>query len=391
MLVNILRFVRGTVTFEVRGDFAERFLNLLGRNGIPVFYTQWSDGGFVAQTTVKSYFRIRPYVRRTHVRVRVVKRQGLPFLMRRYSKRMGLIVGIALFILCINLSGGFVWEIQLNGNHLVPDDDILQTLEEGGLVRGSWKKSLNVNDLAMRLREAYPQIIWSAVNLVGSVAEVEISEQAEVEQPESTDPCNVVASRAGQIVRMEVYDGQAVLQKGDAVQKGQLVVSGVVKSTKGITILRHASAQVLVEYSEQKTVTVPLTQTLKVPDSGMVNLRYLNLGKLRIPLFLAGGKPQLCFERVFERPVRLFGITLPFDLTIHQVIPATQQTVTLTAEKAAQLAESELLSFERQTPERTVVSRKIKSSVRDNQLVMTAEYVFQEDAAQQEEILLNGQ
>ena len=35
MLVNILRFVRGTVTFEVRGDFAERFLNLLGRNGIP--------------------------------------------------------------------------------------------------------------------------------------------------------------------------------------------------------------------------------------------------------------------------------------------------------------------------------------------------------------------
>ena len=247
MLVNILRFVRGTVTFEVRGDFAERFLNLLGRNGIPVFYTQWSDGGFVAQTTVKSYFRIRPYVRRTHVRVRVVKRQGLPFLMRRYSKRMGLIVGIALFILCINLSGGFVWEIQLNGNHLVPDDDILQTLEEGGLVRGSWKKSLNVNDLAMRLREAYPQIIWSAVNLVGSVAEVEISEQAEVEQPESTDPCNVVASRAGQIVRMEVYDGQAVLQKGDAVQKGQLVVSGVVKSTKGITILRHASAQVLVE------------------------------------------------------------------------------------------------------------------------------------------------
>ena len=391
MLVNILRFVRGTVTFEVRGDFAERFLNLLGRNGIPVFYTRFVDGGFVAQTTVKSYFRVRPYARRTHVRVRVVGRQGLPFFLRRYSRRIGILVGIALFIFCVNLSGGFVWRIEVSGNRVVTDDQILRTLEEEGLVRGSWKNSLDVTALAMRLREEYPQIVWSAVNLVGSVAEVDVSEQQQVPEPESTSPCNVVAARAGQIVRLEVYDGQAVLEKGDAVREGQLVVSGVVKSGKGKTILRHASARVEVQYSEQKTVTVPLTQTLKVPDGGLVNLRYLQLGKLNIPLFLVGSKPELCFERVFERPVRLFGIELPFDLTVHQIIPAREQTVTITARKAQELARYQLTRFERQSPERTVVSCEISSSVRDGQLVLTADYVFQEDVAQAEEILLNGQ
>ena len=39
-LVSLLRFARGTVTFTVKGAFAERFLNLLSRNEIPVFHTR---------------------------------------------------------------------------------------------------------------------------------------------------------------------------------------------------------------------------------------------------------------------------------------------------------------------------------------------------------------
>ena len=38
--VRFLRWVRGTVSFRVEGKFAERFLNLLSRSGIPVFQTR---------------------------------------------------------------------------------------------------------------------------------------------------------------------------------------------------------------------------------------------------------------------------------------------------------------------------------------------------------------
>ena len=40
--VRFLRWVRGTVSFRVEGKFAERFLNLLSRSGIPVFQTRYT-------------------------------------------------------------------------------------------------------------------------------------------------------------------------------------------------------------------------------------------------------------------------------------------------------------------------------------------------------------
>ena len=219
-LVSLLRFARGTVTFTVKGAFAERFLNLLSRNEIPVFHTRCTPEGYTAQTTVKHYRRIRPFVRKTHVRVRVVQRNGLPFWVQRYRRRVGLLVGIGLFCLCVGLSGQFVWSIELNGNQTVSDDAILQSLEEMGLHRGSWKKSLDVQKMAIRLRQEYHQVGWAAVNLVGSVAEVEISERNEGEEEvQDTEPCNIVAARGGQIVQMEVYDGEGLRKKGETVKK----------------------------------------------------------------------------------------------------------------------------------------------------------------------------
>lgn len=391
LLVRSLRFIRGSVTFEVKGKFAERFFNLLGRNGIPVFSVSPTKDGFYATTTVKKYFKIRPFVRKTHVRVHVVKRQGLPFLMKRYSKRIGLLAGVLVFALVLLLSGEFVWEIRVNGNELVSEQEILQSLEEMGLKRGVWKNSLDVQKLALSLRREYHEIGWAAVNLIGSVAEIEIGERDEGDEVvEDSSPCNVVASRGGQIVSMEVYDGQKAVSKGDTVKQGDLVVSGVVVSSKGKTILRHASAKVMAEYSEQYQVTIALSEEQKLIAGGAKNYRYLNIGSLRLPLFLAGKKPDECFERVYTRPIKVFGIMLPFEMTVHQVIPAKTEMVTISKEKAREFAEQKFSEYERQKGDCQVISRKISEKAEGDSIIFTADYVFCEDIAKTEPILLNS-
>ena len=260
------------------------------------------------------------------------------------------------------------------------------------MTRGRWKKSLNPQMLAMKLRLKHHEISWAAINLVGSVAEVEVNERIEIgELPEEQTPCNVVAARGGQIVSIQVYDGQKVRQKGEAVRQGELIVSGVVKSlAKGKTILRHASASVMAEYPEHNQITVPLTQTLKVPQGGVQNYRYLNLGSLRLPLFLARERGQEeSFERVFTRPMRVCGIPLPFDVTILQVIPAKMETVSITPEKARELALSQMSAYEKKNPKRTVVARKIRQQTTNQQIIFDIDYTFCEDIARQEPILLN--
>ena len=391
LLIRWIRFIRGTVTFRIQGEFAERFLNLVSKNGIPIFQTRCQEGVFYATTTIRHYHRLRPYARKTHVRVRVAERHGLPFVMRKYSHRLGMLVGILTFLFLVGISGQFVWEIQVSGNHTVSTDAIVETLQEEGLTRGRWKKSLDPQMMAMKLRLKYHEISWAAVNLVGSVAEVEINERIENgEVAEEKMPCNVVAARGGQIVSIQVYDGQKVRHTGDAVRQGELIVSGVVKSlAKGKTILRHASASVMAEYPEHYQTIIPLTQTLKVPQGGIKNYRYLNLGKLRLPLFLVLTKPEVCYERVFTRPLKILGVPLPFDVTVLQVIPARMETVTLTPEKARELALSQMCAYEKKKPERTVAARKIRQQTTNQQIIFDVDYTFCEDIAQQEPILLN--
>ena len=52
LLIRWIRFLRGTVTFQIEGEFAERFLNLISKNGIPVFQTRYRDGVFGQRTFV---------------------------------------------------------------------------------------------------------------------------------------------------------------------------------------------------------------------------------------------------------------------------------------------------------------------------------------------------
>ncbi len=387
--VRFVRWFRGTVTFEVRGNFSERFLNLLNRNGIPVFHMKREKDGLTAQTVFRKYFLIRPFARKTHVRVRVIQRQGFPFWMKRYRKRMGIFIGVAVFLAGLFLSGEFVWQIQINGNKTISDDAVMQFLEEQGLSRGSWKRWLDVSEISMNLRHQYHQIGWAAVNLVGSVAQVEISERNEGDEVlEDKTPCNAVAKRSGQIVSLEVYDGQKTVKVGDVVKKGEVLASGIVTGKTGKTMVRHAKAKVLAEYPETIQIKIPLSKTEKIPLGGVKNYRYLTLGKLKMPLFLSGKKPDLCFERVFTRPVRVCGILLPFDMIVHQVIPAENRTITISKEKAGEFAQQQL-NLKTKSGQRELVKKTVREQLCQNTLIWNVDCIFREDIAVQEEIFIN--
>ena len=55
-MLNILRWVLGVVTFDIKGTFAERFLNLCGQKGLklwPLFGTQGNLTGKPIRATTK--------------------------------------------------------------------------------------------------------------------------------------------------------------------------------------------------------------------------------------------------------------------------------------------------------------------------------------------------
>lgn len=392
-LIYLVRWIRGTVIFRIQGQFMERFLNLAARGRIPIWDSYREEDGFYGCTLAADYKKFRKYVRKTHVKIRIIEKQGLPFFAKKYRKRIGVLVGILCFAMVMSFSGMFVWDVTVSGNKEIATADVLELMEESGLRLGVWKKSLDVESLAETICLEFDQVSWAAVNLVGTVAHVEIKER--VKPPELIDdkkPCNIVAAKTGQIIHMDVYEGQKVVPVKSVVKKGDLIVSGIIQDGEGGTSVKHARAKVIAEYSETQIFSFPLVQTEKVPLSGLYNYKYLKFGNKKIPLFLGRGFQDECFERVYTRPAKLFGIKMPFVIMIRQVIPAEEQKITVTEAKAKSMAMEMMAQFEREIKdEREIINRKTEGKLVNGSFQITADYIFQENISQEAEIFIEKQ
>ncbi len=388
--VQLIRYIKGYVEFTVEGKFLERFLNLVSRKNIPIWNTSKKANTFHGCTLVRHYKKIRPIVRKTHVSVKITEKYGLPFVLYRYRNRLGLLLGLGILIMAISCSGLFVWKIEVTGNNTLAANDIIDTMNQLGLTKGKLKSSLDVTQLAEELCIHYNEISWAAVNLIGTVAYVEIEER--VMPPEIVDentPCNVVAKKGGQICYMEVYEGEKVRKVGDTVKKGDIIVSGILEGKKGQTYVKHARAKVIGEYIETKEIYIPMEQTQLVPIGGVSNYKYIPLGKYKLPLSF--GKKEEGFTRKYRRPAALFGFTLPFEVIVEQTVPAREETFHLTEEKAKRYAIGQLEIFENQLAQNgEIIERKIRGKIEQGQYILSAQYTYQQEIGKEEEILIEN-
>ena len=91
-MLKILRWLRGYVTFEAKGPFPERFLNLTLRADILLWDPVGEKGRLRAKTSLSDYRSLHPLAKRSGVRLHAKKRMGLPFIIHKNKKRTGLAV-----------------------------------------------------------------------------------------------------------------------------------------------------------------------------------------------------------------------------------------------------------------------------------------------------------
>jgi len=92
-----------------------------------------------------------------------------------------------------------------------------------------------------------PELSWISIEMKGTKAIVRVVETTKA--PEIIDretPCNIVAAKDGIIERIITLEGEPLVNKGDTVRQGQLLVSGIIEHPDtGITRRVHAMAQVM--------------------------------------------------------------------------------------------------------------------------------------------------
>jgi similar to stage IV sporulation protein len=211
------------------GCFPERFFNLCKNREIRLWNIEKRQEGYVFYLSVKDYKRLKPIVRKTKTRPKIRVKKGLPFLLQRLKKRVGLLIGGILFCGLLYTYSLFLWSIEIEGGYTHTEVALKKYLKTIEVEVGKRKSQLDCTAIEEALRKEYKDIGWVSCEIKGSKMVIKIKETLLVEEKEDNeDPIHLIAPAEGEIASIIVRKGTLMVRKGDKVAAGDILISGIV-------------------------------------------------------------------------------------------------------------------------------------------------------------------
>ena len=389
LILRAIRKVPSCVDFRAEGVFCEKLLTEAMKNGLGISFPRKS--GYTMRGTVQAaeYRSLCKIARRLGLKMRIEKKHGIYFTLKRHRDKIGFTAGAifaAAVVLFLNL---FVWEINISGNKAVSSEEIMATLANSGLKTGTLRTAHDARKIEWNIMNDNKEIAWATVNIQGCCVNVVVSEtRREAEMKYDDDkPVNIIAAKYGVIRKMDVFDGQGVVKVGDAVMKGDLLVSATFEDRHGKLTLKHSRARVMAETDYEITVEFPLEQVIETTVGVKKSVKGIEIMGLSIPLGSSRGCEGLPAEKE-EKELYFLWVRLPIKELCTKYFAVKQNTITYTAEQAKGGAFQLLKQREtEEMNEMEIISRTVQEKIADGKYIITATYDCIMNIAQEQDIL----
>ena len=388
MLLWLIRYIKGTVDFYAEGPDIERFYSYCSKNNAEIVSPRKSGYILYGKTEAKNYKKLRIPARKNGIKIKILRKKGLYFDLKKNRTKIGFASGIVFSLLFCVIMNLFIWEINIIGNTDVSDEEIMKSANEMGLITGTPASKHFVQDIEWYILRENPKLASVEINIQGSVANIMINEREEEPKMVSDDdvPTNIIASKYGVVKKINVFDGKEKVKPGDAVMKGDLLVSAVYEDRHNKLTLKHARAEVLAKTDYFIEISFPLSQVFyEIDGVKSTSFEIIFLGKsIRI------GKNENFPNETILKELRFFGIKLPIKMIITRYFNVKENNVTYGFEEGKAKAYEALLKKEREELEDTeIISRKMQEMIKGGKYIIFSEYVVIMDIAEEQPIESN--
>ena len=247
----VLNQVRCLVT----GEETLRFVNLCRNNGIELRHLVRRENAIQMEIDAENFKKLRPLVRKTHVKIHILDRHGPAFFFYRHKRRWWFLLGMTVFAGMIYMLSLFVWQIDIDGNRKYTDALILQALSQMNVRTGCRKSEIDLQGIEEELRIMYNEITWVSASIAGTKLQIELREgdlkisgssgggqtgnvkrvenrennpKTQNGESETDLPANLVADEDAIITNLVVRRGTVAVRYGDEVKKGDVLIEGKV-------------------------------------------------------------------------------------------------------------------------------------------------------------------
>ena len=360
---QFLSVLKGYVRIKICGNSYDRFLNLCGFHGIRIWDLLPSGDSYEANLSLKDFRKLRSITKKSHVKVRIVGRHGLPFFIYKYRKRKFFLFGIAVSVLFMFWLSAHIWNIHIDGNVSQTDDVIFEYLEQQGIVHGIQKSQVNCKNLAAELRNYFSDFSWVSVKMKGTRLEISIKEgiiqeDSRTELSYASVRSSLIAAAAGTVESVYVRSGISLVEEGDEVEPGMILVSGAIpiRDDSGTVIswqYVHADADIIIRRRISYHDEVMFEENIKEYTGNEKNCCQLLAGKYSFALPHSFTEYETCDIVTELKQLRLTeNFYLPFYIRKFTVREYHYTVVRNTAEKTEQLLLSNLEYFMKKLEEK---------------------------------------
>ncbi len=249
-----------TYRFVLEGLNLERFINTMGKEGIPLLTLKRTGARklvcecYQADMPVIEALALEKGWKLTHPQPLQLA-AFLAFLRKRWGIPLGVFLMVALSVAMYQ----FVWRVEIKGAKEY-QGDISAYLMAEGYHPGVPKTRVDAAALAQRLSHRYPTVAWFTVYVHDITLVVDTTLGVPPPSPRASAPADVVAAQDGIVDSILVYAGTAAVKAGDAVRKGQVLILGTERiADEGLTPVR-AQGIVMARCYRSQTVSMPLSQ-----------------------------------------------------------------------------------------------------------------------------------
>lgn len=341
----LLYLTLGYVDIRIPAETLKNLLNLSNRAGVPLLGLYTEKDTAVIRVYMRDEKKLLTQLQNCAIHYEVLRRRGLPAVWKRYRHRVGILVGLGMFFLVLNIAPLFVWEINITGLDTLSREYVLELLEKEGIHIGTFSPGIDRRAVYTNILRSAEDISWLSVNIRGSSANVEIIEREYAPATKTTaDAANIIAVKDGVITDAEVKCGRLEVAKGEVVQKGALLVSGIYDTKKMGTRYVYADAAVYATVCDEYCIEIPLENSKRVYGDESVQEMSLKMFGKSINIF----KNYSTFEENYDTILRednfpLIGLDkLPFSIETVCALPYEDAPILLTEEEALARAKQEL-------------------------------------------------
>ncbi len=388
--MNLFLLLFGNRTLYAEAAYRTTVLDLCLQHSVSYCDFRYDEKGNISfRCSLATARHLMRACRERGIPIECVAFNGVPALLWQCRRRAGLFFGLLVSLFTILISQNFIWDVRVVGNTTIPTRQILSELKECGFGVGSYIPKIRTGELENRVLIASDRISWISIYLDGTVARVQVIEHTEAPPKEDIQkPANLIATADGQIETVELYRGNCIVKIGQAVRKGDLLVSGLYDSDLYGYRYTRAAGRILARTEKQIRIEIPLMSQEKIYGEGecaSVDLKFFDFS---LKIFKRTGNQGECCDIIEkEKGIDMIGgHPLPISLLITERKPYSQSVVRRTPEQASTLAfaalERELSSLSKDTQ---LLQKRITTTLTDTSLVLECTVLCIENIAAQSE------